>query len=210
MYKVFILNRPVVFASSPPEIATTEQSFLTLKYEDNSDIEILYEVLNTDRKLDGIIFLSNKPKKAWKAFLKAHRIIDASGGIVINPKGQILFIFRKNHWDLPKGKIDKGEGIKKAAKREVEEECGISGLKIQQPLPITYHTYKDREKRTIKRTYWFEMSHPGTDDLTPQIEEDITEVRWMGQQEYESVKGLAYPSIRDLVEPVFESLFTSA
>jgi len=42
----------------------------------------------------------------------------------------MLFIYRFNKWDLPKGKLDNGESVSECAIREVEEECGIANLKI--------------------------------------------------------------------------------
>ena len=47
-------------------------------------------------------------------------IIKAGGGVVNNNKNQILFIYRLKRWDLPKGKLDKGETIRECAEREVE------------------------------------------------------------------------------------------
>ena len=38
-------------------------------------------------------------------------IIIAGGGIVTNELGELLMIFRRGKWDLPKGKLDKGESI---------------------------------------------------------------------------------------------------
>ena len=58
-------------------------------------------------------------------FLKLLPKITAAGGKVINPKGEILFIFRNNKWDLPKGKAEDNESIADTAIREVKEEVGI-------------------------------------------------------------------------------------
>ncbi|MBM3413275.1 MAG: NUDIX hydrolase, partial [Bacteroidetes bacterium] len=36
----------------------------------------------------------------------------AGGGVVVNENNQVLFIFRRKKWDLPKGKLDPEENIK--------------------------------------------------------------------------------------------------
>jgi len=50
-------------------------------------------------------------------------------------------IFRRGKWDLPKGKLDKGETLEQCAVREVREETGLKKIKLQSPLMTTYHTY---------------------------------------------------------------------
>ncbi|MCK7539615.1 MAG: NUDIX domain-containing protein [Marinilabiliales bacterium] len=61
-------------------------------------------------------------------------IVIAAGGFVRNEKDEILFIFRRGHWDLPKGKLNHKKGIiekkKDAAVREVMEETGIEKIDI--------------------------------------------------------------------------------
>ncbi|MDB4195885.1 NUDIX domain-containing protein, partial [Flavobacteriales bacterium] len=65
-----------------------------------------------------------------KLLEKRFRIVEAGGGLVVNEKDEVLFIFRKGKWDIPKGKLEKREKIKHGAIREVEEECGITDPKI--------------------------------------------------------------------------------
>ena len=70
--------------------------------------------------------------------------IIAAGGIVMNPKQEILWIFRRGFWDLPKGKLDPGETIPQCALREVEEETGINDIQLNELITITYHEYFDK------------------------------------------------------------------
>ena len=60
--------------------------------------------------------------------------IQAGGGLVENEKGEILFMFRRGKWDLPKGKLDPGESLENCALREVKEETGIRILELKRFL----------------------------------------------------------------------------
>ena len=108
------------------------------------------------------------------------KVIPAAGGLVLNPKTEILFIFRDGVWDLPKGWIEKGETIENAAIREVEEECGISNLQLIKPLVTTYHIYFYKGIK-LKQTYWFLMSSNYQKELIPQTEEGITQVAFKNE-----------------------------
>ena len=59
-------------------------------------------------------------------FQGLYKIIEAAGGVVFNEKNEILMIYRLKTWDLPKGKIEKGETPADAAFREVCEETNNS------------------------------------------------------------------------------------
>ena len=110
--------------------------------------------------------------------------IAAGGGIVRNLKQDYLFINRLGKWDLPKGKLHKNEPAVEGALREVMEETGLTTLSVIKPLPSTFHIYTDRKgKEILKETYWFEMLCTEDQLLVPQLEEDITEVRWFAPDE---------------------------
>ncbi|MBV9986191.1 MAG: NUDIX domain-containing protein, partial [Chitinophagaceae bacterium] len=102
--------------------------------------------------------------------------IVAAGGLVQNENGELLMIYRRGKWDLPKGKLDKGESIEACALREVTEETGVRNLQLGALIDIGYHEYFDKylQQEVIKETHWFRMSATGTQHLVPQTEEDIT------------------------------------
>ena len=109
-------------------------------------------------------------------------------------------IFRNGKWDLPKGKLEVGENIQECAIREVEEECGISGLTINKPLQDTYHTYKLKEQKILKRAYWFEMKTNFKGGLLPQTEEGITMVVWVDKQDIAEKLENSYGNIIELLQ----------
>ena len=119
----------------------------------------------------------------WESFCAGYKLIEAAGGLVYNDTNQLLMIFRNGKWDLPKGKLEVGENIEQCAIREVEEECGVSGLKIMKQLQKTYHTYEINEQQILKCTYWFEMKSSFKGNLVPQTKEGITRVVWVDEQD---------------------------
>jgi len=106
--------------------------------------------------------------------------IIAAGGIVLNPKQEILWIFRRGFWDLPKGKLDPGETIPQCALREVEEETGIHKIQLNELITITYHEYFDKylNNQVTKETHWYKMSIQDLQNGIPQTEEDIEKMEW--------------------------------
>ena len=76
----------------------------------------------------GIIFNENLPK-LQKEFFKHFKVVQAGGGLVKNKEGDILLIFRRGKWDLPKGKLDDNETLLECALREVKEETGLTQIK---------------------------------------------------------------------------------
>ncbi|UOE39574.1 NUDIX domain-containing protein [Chryseobacterium oryzae] len=114
-------------------------------------------------------------------------MIEAAGGLVSKPNGDILFIKRLGKWDLPKGKMEKGESREESAVREIEEETGLREVKLKDFINTTYHIYTERNgDKVLKYTHWFEMYFDGKDTSKPQIEEGITEVAWKNRNQIEN------------------------
>lgn len=135
----------------------------------------------------------------WKSFRKRFKYIEAAGGLTRNATDRILFIHRLGKWDLPKGKVEKDETPEQAAIREVEEECGISNLKITKRLKTTYHIYYD-QAYILKAVHWYEMYTQNTSPLRPQKEENILKVVWKNPQETTQALDNTYESIRTLFD----------
>jgi 8-oxo-dGTP pyrophosphatase MutT (NUDIX family) len=139
-------------------------------------------------------------EKLKKAFFKHFTHIEAAGGIVENDKKELLFIFRLGKWDLPKGKVEKGEDIATTAVREVEEETGVTHLTLNNKIGESYHTYNAFGKHFIKTTHWFYITCPSKQTVKPQTEEDITEIQWVKAKDIKKPLENTYPSIKDIME----------
>jgi len=135
----------------------------------------------------------------WESFCSSYKLIKAAGGVVYNNKNQVLIIFRNGKWDLPKGKLEIDEDIKTCAIREVEEECGIIGLRITQKLIDTYHTYEIKGEKILKRTFWFKMKTNFNGSLKPQTEEGITEVCWVNKEDISKRLNNSFENIKQLL-----------
>lgn len=149
----------------------------------------------------GMLRFTNEEE--WKRFTQKHITVKAAGGLVLNGNGELLMMYRRGHWDLPKGKIDEGESDEAAALREVSEETGLHNIRIIKLLDTTYHTYIYGGENILKPSLWYLMESFGNEKLIPQVEEDITELKWVNKLEAERLLPDAYPSIREMLEKYF-------
>ncbi len=131
----------------------------------------------------------------------AKKKIIAAGGLVQNEKGDLLMIFRRGKWDLPKGKLDEGESIEACAVREVQEETGVQQIDRGALIGITLHEYFDKysEQEVIKETHWYAMQVNNNPALIPQTEEDITEIQWVSKAQIPEKLQNSYANIVEIV-----------
>ncbi|MBV6645131.1 MAG: NUDIX hydrolase [Cyclobacteriaceae bacterium] len=169
----------------------------------NASAEVVEELLQlmTDKKfkkVDSITFASDD-KDALVAFIKdKFSIVEAAGGVV-EKEGLVLLIHRLGKWDLPKGKLDKGEKRRACAIREVGEETGVK-VKIQTKIGHTWHTYMRNKKYVLKKTHWYAMTSLDDSMIAPQYDEDIDDVRWMTLSEMRSALYNSYRTIRSVIQ----------
>lgn len=170
----------------------------------NAAIKSLLHEIVKDEFHAGVVW-NNDLEKLKKAFFKNFHVIEAAGGIVQNDKKELLFIYRLGKWDLPKGKMEKGESPEICAVREVEEETGVTNLKLKKKAGETYHTYNDFGKHNLKVTHWYHITCPSKQILTPQTEEHISEIKWVQAKNIKEPLANTYPSIKDILNDFFET-----
>ncbi len=148
------------------------------------------------------VFYHDDLEALKKAFFKKFTIVQAAGGLVQNEKKDILLIFRRGKWDLPKGKLDKGESLEDCAVREVEEETGLENVELIAPLTITYHTYHEGTRFILKESHWYTMKVNGQQQLVPQNSEGIEEIIWVKPKELGKYLDKSFPSVADVLRGV--------
>ena len=124
----------------------------------------------------------------------------AAGGMVLNENNDVLMIFRRGFWDLPKGKLEAGETIEQCALREVKEETGLTEIELIKFITVTEHEYfeKHLKKDVLKETHWFEMKSHSRQQLIPQTEEDIVAIEWVNKNKLPQYLQKSYPNIKQL------------
>lgn len=148
---------------------------------------------------EDIYLCGNDDEEIFRSFSLHFLNIFAAGGIVTDIKNRILMIYRRKKWDLPKGKIESWESISDAALREVSEECGLTSLKILNQIETTYHIYIENDNYVLKTTYWFKILCNDPENIKPEVEEEITEVKWFENQNLHLALNDTFPAIRLLI-----------
>lgn len=193
MYTIFLGDKPIILTTKVDQ--ETDFKVFLLK---SVDLGRVIRMLNRT-KVKAAYLVGKNEKKLLSQFLKKLPNVIAGGGKVFNDKGEILFIYRNNKWDLPKGKTESKESIEETAIREVEEETGVSGLTITNTLPVTYHIFKRNRRYRIKITHWFEMKTTYDGKLFPQENEGITKVKWLNKKKVKKVMENSYANIKLLI-----------
>jgi ADP-ribose pyrophosphatase YjhB (NUDIX family) len=170
----------------------------------NISIDQIEKLINNlhikrDLKFNSLYILVKDKAEFKKKICSLYTVIEAAGGVVLNNENKILWIYRLGKWDLPKGKLEKLENFKKAAVREVQEECNVKA-ELSKKLCTTYHTYTHKNERILKKTKWYLMTTNSIDKLIPQQEEGIEKVEWFSKNEMKKCLTNTYSSIRHVIQ----------
>lgn len=201
MYKIYINDTPLMLMSREEKEnrPAAGASGLVARYPGKSKFLLHYiDMLEKSDRYQSVVLYSPDLDALWRDFKSLFTLIEAAGGLVFNDSGSLLFIYRRGSWDLPKGKIDSEESSEDAAVREVQEETGLHSVKLDGLFDTTYHTYRQKGGRILKRTYWYTM-HTSRTELVPEEEEDIEIATWMTIDEFFGEEREVYGNIRDLL-----------
>jgi ADP-ribose pyrophosphatase YjhB (NUDIX family) len=221
--KIFINDLPFRIIPSSKDISLKNYDMILYEATDKIDFNtfhgdvliqhastnIIHEYLQllkskSNKKVESITFQVDNYKEGIDFIKSEYTFIRAAGGLVEHD-GHLLLIYRLKKWDLPKGKMDSTEDPITTAIREVEEECNIK-VKLTEKICNTYHTYKRNGNNILKKTYWYHMECIDDSNLSPQIEENIEEVRWMTHGEVNAALYNSYPSIRQVFRKFYKKM----
>ncbi|MEO8795914.1 MAG: NUDIX domain-containing protein [Daejeonella sp.] len=195
MYRIYINQTALIITESDP---FSQENYQQIEAEGFEFLQF-YSRFKHESTPAIFVLLTSNAKRLFKQIKQSLKVIKAAGGIVRSDENKFLFIYRNGKWDLPKGKIEKGEKTKKAAVREVEEECGIIVSSAGDKLTKTYHVYEMNGLVVLKKSTWYWMKANYEQVLIPQTVEGITEVRWVAPGDFNLIKQNTFPLIRDLV-----------
>lgn len=195
---IFINDKPCILTEKVDDALDQQivrQELLHVVQSSTDHFEKLISNLG-EESINGFVIETNKFNVLKNKFFSLFELIKAGGGVVTNPAGEVLLIFRKGKWDLPKGKLDDGETIEACALREVSEETGLKNIKLQQKILNTYHTYTQKQDDILKETSWYKMDFTGDELTIPQIEEEILDIQWIKPGNLPKYLKYSYNSIR--------------
>ncbi len=191
------------FETIVPEVLADDVLIMNASFD---QVDELLKLM-TDKKLRKVhsVFISSGKKKKLTKYLRGKfKVVKAAGGVV-EKNGKFLLIYRKKKWDLPKGKLDKGETLMECAIREVWEETGVK-VKIDKKIDAVWHTYANNKKYILKETYWYSMSCVSDEKMTPQVAEGIRKAEWMDMENVRKSLHDSYRSIRYVMQEYTKTL----
>ena len=204
--KIYVDESPIFITnklSAELKKKSIQNDILFIKDENSTIVDSILKALKKDKK--EIIILTDNIEKAKAVFFKHFTDIEAAGGIVQNEKKELLFIFRRGKWDLPKGKLEKNESPEICAAREIEEETGVKNLILKHKIGETYHIYQENKAWILKTSHWFYFISKGKQHTTAQTEEDISEVKWIHTRNIKEPMANTYQNIKDILNVFFDT-----
>ena len=127
MYKVFFNDRTVYLGDHFP-MDSEKYVGLFYRFSNNQELQEILNLFSSLKHTQNLYSRQDTINKFIEKFKACFNPINAGGGLVFNKKGEFLIIKRNDVWDLPKGKLEKGEDFETAALREVKEETGLKKL----------------------------------------------------------------------------------
>ncbi|SHL19224.1 8-oxo-dGTP pyrophosphatase MutT, NUDIX family [Chitinophaga jiangningensis] len=194
---IYLNERPLLLSADRASIPAGFEDAVVYEDPNTETIEqVLLELEEGDRQ--SAVFIREDVKQLLKKVSLHFTVLVAAGGLVTNEDKEVLMMFRRGKWDLPKGKQDPGEDLETCALREVAEETGLHNIKLTGKITETFHYYPMKNKKVLKHTYWYRMEFTGTELTVPQIEEDILDIQWVKPHNVEKYLQFSYENIREV------------
>jgi ADP-ribose pyrophosphatase YjhB (NUDIX family) len=200
--KIYYNNKPLILTNDAREYKAGQplaEGYMNFTGAFPRNFRLAFQHLDKLGTL-GAIIEDISPSSLQKELHALYEPIDAGGGVVENEAGDVLMIYRRGKWDLPKGKRDDGENIADCALREVSEETGLHQLQLGEKICDTYHIYSQKKQNLLKCTTWYKMKGTSKETPTPQAEENILEAKWIATKELKPLMYKSYDAIREVLQ----------
>lgn len=196
---IYINERPLVIANDKQHLSAAFVNAATLFSPSDEEVAQTVRLLENG-ELPMAVLRSPAPETVLEQVKSHFTEFVAAGGLITNATGEVLLMFRRGKWDMPKGKLDDGETLEECAVREVQEETGLQNIKLGHLITETWHYYPLKDKKVLKHSYWYRMYFTGTELTVPQIEEDIMDIQWIRPENLAKYMQYSYQNIVDVVE----------
>lgn len=200
-FTIYLNERPLILCPRQRDIPTEYKDAPVCPNPDAAAISQTLQALESG-EIASAVFVQADTQRLLEAIKQHFKVLVAAGGLITNPEGEILLMFRRGKWDLPKGKLDEGETLEECAVREVQEETGLQEVELKKHLITTCHTYDDGHTRraTLKVTDWYLLTAPGNQKLVPQTVEQITKIEWAKPADFEKYMSNTFGAIHDVIK----------
>ncbi|WP_341835447.1 NUDIX domain-containing protein [Chitinophaga pollutisoli] len=195
---IYINERPLIIAGLQTSLQPEFTGATTLFSPSAAEVAQTIALLEKNQ-LPAVVFRTGEPETLLDLVKSHFTVLVAAGGLVTNEAGDILLMFRRGKWDLPKGKQDDGETLEACALREVQEETGLKNVTLGRLITETFHYYSLKDKHILKHSYWYRMHFFGTELTIPQIEEDIMDIQWIKPEHIAKYMPYSYQNIVDVL-----------
>ncbi len=137
----------------------------------------------------------------------SHPIVGV-GIVVFNKKNKVLLIKRnkpplKDSMSIPGGKVELGETLKDAIKREVKEECGID-VDVKDLIYIAENIQKDEGNRVKYHYVLLDFWGITEDDVIIPQKDEIKEWIWVDEKELKKYN--LWDKTLELIQKGYEEL----
>ncbi len=194
---IYLNERPLILSANQKDIPAEHLEAPVCPKPDAAAISQTLQALENG-EIPAAVFVQTDTQKLLESIKSHFTVLVAAGGLITNTAGEILLMFRRGKWDLPKGKLDEGENLEECAVREVKEETGLHSIKLGDKITETFHYYPTKSKKVLKHVYWYRMQFTGTELTVPQIEEDIMDIQWIKPEHLGKYLKFSYQNIQEV------------
>lgn len=104
--------------------------------------------------------------------------------------------FKGDYWDFPRGKVERGETDEETARREIEEETGISEIKLIPGFKKTTNWYYRWKGRNIYKEAVYFLTEVKTEIV--KISHEHLEFVWVDFRD--AMQTLTYDNTKDILK----------